>query len=298
MTNWTKEEEKYLIENYSKIDNKTLSKKLNKTLSSIMHKSKRLDVSKPEGYIEAYKKNPLIKYNYNHFTIDDLKKIALKYKTKTEFCIKNKTAHQKARRMGKDVFNDICSHMIDQQFSLPQLIMKFVLNKLFNKEGEYNTRKIIAPYELDLYYKDFNLAFEYDGKKWHKNNLNDSIKNNICKSKNITLIRIKENKKDKPFDDVINQIIDNLEKINKISKNDFTKENILSIELNTENIFSSILNEESINKIISKYIYYKDFRKNENALYMRLKKRRLLHAYTKNLIRDDKDKYKNKNKTL
>ena len=143
-----------------------------------------------------------------------------------------------------------------------------------------------------MYYNDFKLAFEYDGKKWHTENLNDKIKNKLCKLNNITLIRIKENKKDKPYDDVVKQIISNLHIINTVSKKKFIEKYILAIKLDTKKIFSKILDEESIKETISKYVYYKDFRLKENALYMRLKKRRLLDVYTNDLIRDKKDKFK------
>lgn len=292
---WNKEDEEFLIKNYSTMDNKSLSKKLNRTEISLRHKAQKLNLKKTEEYINSYKKNPKIKYNYIDFSLEELKTIALKYKTKTEFSIENKTAYQKARRLGSENFNYICSHMINQNFSLPQLILKFMLNKLLKAQCEYNTRNVITPYELDLYYKRFNLAFEYDGKKWHLNNKNDKIKNDLCKHKNITLIRIIEKNKDNPFEDVLYQIIDNIDIINKATNKQYTEKDVLAIELNNKEIFSEILDEDSIKKTISKYTFYKEFRTKENALYMKLKKRKLLEIYTSKLIRDKKDKYRNKN---
>lgn len=276
------------------MDNKILSIKLNRTEISLRHKAKQLGIQKTKEYIETYKKNPTIKYNYINISFDEIKNIALNYKTKTEFSLGNKTIYQKAKRLGKDKFNEICSHMIDQKFSLPQLIMKFTLNKLLGIKGDYNIRTIISPYELDLYYEDFKLAFEYDGKKWHDENYNDEIKNNLCKEKNITLIRIKEKNKNNPFKDVLNQILENIDVVNSITKYNITRQNIMSINFDYKEMFSEILDEDSIKKTISKYKFYKDFRKNENALYIKLKRRKLLQIYTCTLIRDNKDKYKNK----
>ena len=276
------------------MDNKILSIKLNRTEISLRHKAKQLGIQKTKEYIETYKKNPTIKYNYIDISFDEIKNIALNYKTKTEFSLGNKTIYQKAKRLGKNKFNEICSHMIDQQFSLPQLIMKFTLNKLLGTKGNYNIRTIISPYELDLYYEDFKLAFEYDGKKWHDENYNDEIKNNLCKEKNITLIRIKEKNKNNPFKDVLNQILENIDVVNSITKYNITRQNIMSINFDYKEMFSEILDEDSIKKTISKYKFYKDFRKNENALYIKLKRRKLLQIYTCTLIRDNKDKYKNK----
>ena len=192
---WTPEDEEFLIKNYSTVDNKTLSTQLNRTEISLRHKAKILGIQKSKEYVDGYKRNPKIKYNYIDLSFEELKNIALQYKTKTEFSIGDKSAYQKARRLGKNEFNEICSHMIDQQFSLPQLIMKYILNKLLSENGQYNTRDVISPYELDLYYEKYKLAFEYDGKKWHEDNDNDEIKNDICNKAGITLIRIKEKSK-------------------------------------------------------------------------------------------------------
>jgi len=292
--NWSSKDENFLKKYYPTMDNKTLSIKLNRTEISLRHKAKQLGIQKTKKYIESYKKNPTIKYNYIDISFDEIKNIALNYKTKTEFSLGNKTIYQKAKRLGKDKFNEICSHMIDQKFSLPQLIMKFTLNKLLGIKGDYNIRTIISPYELDLYYEDFKLAFEYDGKKWHDENYNDEIKNNLCKEKNITLIRIKEKNKNNPFKDVLNQILENIDVVNSITKYNITRQNIMSINFDYKEMFSEILDEDSIKKTISKYKFYKDFRKNENALYIKLKRRKLLQIYTCTLIRDNKDKYKNK----
>jgi len=292
--NWSSKDENFLKKHYPIMDNKILSIKLNRTEISLRHKAKQLGIQKTKEYIETYKKNPTIKYNYINISFDEIKNIALNYKTKTEFSLGNKTIYQKAKRLGKDKFNEICSHMIDQKFSLPQLIMKFTLNKLLGTKGNYNIRTIISPYELDLYYEDFKLAFEYDGKKWHDENYNDEIKNNLCKEKNITLIRIKEKNKNNPFKDVLNQILENIDVVNSITKYNITRQNIMSINFDYKEMFSEILDEDSIKKTISKYKFYKDFRKNENALYIKLKRRKLLQIYTCTLIRDNKDKYKNK----
>lgn len=291
---WTPEDEKFLIKHYPTVDNKTLSKQLNRTNMSLVRKAKKLGTQKNKEYIDDYKRNPKIKYNYIDLSFEELKNIALQYKTKTEFSIGDKSAHQKARRLGKNEFNEICSHMIDQQFSLPQLIMKYILNKLLNENGQYNTRDVISPYELDLYYEKYKLAFEYDGKKWHEDNDNDEIKNDICNKSGITLIRIKERNKDNNYQDVSSQIIEYISIINKITNSTIAKEDVLSIEYNGKDIFAEILDEDSIKKIISKYTFYKDFRTNENALYMKLKRRKLLKIYTSELIRDINDKYRNK----
>ena len=62
-----------------------------------------------------------------------------------------------------------------------------------------NQRKIIPPYELDVYIPSKNLAIEYDGIFWHSTNLGEkdpeyhSMKTEMCYKKKITLIHIFEN---------------------------------------------------------------------------------------------------------
>lgn len=69
----------------------------------------------------------------------------------------------------------------------------------------HNDRNILSGKELDLYFPELKLAIEYDGKYWH-NKEKDELKNQLCKSLGIYLIRIDN-------DDFIanrNKIINNL----------------------------------------------------------------------------------------
>lgn len=56
-----------------------------------------------------------------------------------------------------------------------------------------NTRKIIAPYELDIYIPSKQLAIECDGVYWHSQNSDSNyhlLKTELCEAKNIRLIHI------------------------------------------------------------------------------------------------------------
>lgn len=53
-----------------------------------------------------------------------------------------------------------------------------------------NSREIIAPYELDIYLPDLNIAIEFDGEYWHNNSQRTYMKYNLCKKKSIRLIGI------------------------------------------------------------------------------------------------------------
>jgi len=82
------------------------------------------------------------------------------------------------------------------------------------------------------------------------------------------------------------QLICNLNTINNACLSLVTEKNITEIQENDLyiKIKNNILNEENIKKIIDKYIYYSDFRKNEFSLYQKLAKSKLLGEYCKNLI--------------
>lgn len=74
------------------------------------------------------------------------------------------------------------------------MICKYIFDTLIDDECEYNSRRIIKPYELDIYYPSYKLAIEYNGKLWHKNeNDNTNLKIKMCNNLNIHLIIIKEN---------------------------------------------------------------------------------------------------------
>ena len=77
---------------------------------------------------------------------------------------------------------------------IEQILVDKIL-EVYDKEIITHTRKVISPFELDIYLPDINLAIEYNGAYWHslekglsKNyHLDKSI---ICKNKNIRLIHI------------------------------------------------------------------------------------------------------------
>ena len=63
-------------------------------------------------------------------------------------------------------------------------------------EYKLNCRKIISPFELDIYIPEHNLAIEFNGWYWHSDIYKDKYyhqnKTKICNEKDITLIHIHE----------------------------------------------------------------------------------------------------------
>lgn len=279
---WKEEEVEYLMEHYPNNTDNYLSKKLNKSLSSIRNKSRRLSLKKSKLHKSKMisKRNKMVGRD---LTFDKLKEIALKYKTRGEFQLNDPSAYSSARI--SKCLDVICKHMINQSFSTPQLICKYIFDKLVGEECEYNTRKIIKPYELDLYYKNCKLAIEYNGKGWHTNeNDNTDLKIKMCTESGIKLIVIIENNR-RYEEDVKNQIIDNLSIINDVLNKKIKKEDILNIEINSS-VFDGLLDDDYIFEITNRYYRYSDFMKNESSLYQKLRRIKQLDKYTSHMVKN------------
>lgn len=79
------------------------------------------------------------------------------------------------------------------------------INSIFNDIFELNNKKIISPFEIDLYNKDKKLAIEYNGMMFHsfgklekgiiqnKDKDYHLMKTELCEEKNIELLHIMEN---------------------------------------------------------------------------------------------------------
>lgn len=67
--------------------------------------------------------------------------------------------------------------------------------KSIHADSIENDRNQITPLELDIFIPSLNIGIEYDGDYWHSlpnMQKRDILKNNICKHKNIKLIRVLE----------------------------------------------------------------------------------------------------------
>jgi len=88
---------------------------------------------------------------------------------------------------------DIPIHYWHQASSIQQRdVEQFILNS--NTKIETRNRKLIYPYELDIFLQDYNIAIEYCGLYWHsseyKNNNYHKIKYDMCNKLGIRLITI------------------------------------------------------------------------------------------------------------
>jgi hypothetical protein len=214
-------------------------------------------------------------------TYDFVKNEVLKYNTKSELQEKDGSCY--AWLVTNNLVNEFCSHMIPQSFSIPQMMLYQLLRIILPNENiVYNTRKIIKPYELDIYIESKSIGFEYNGKGWHVNNENDKIKINLCKEKNIELFIFIENSR-RYEDDIKNQFNLILNQFNNIFNLDIKKEDINNIDLSI--VYSQLISDDSIKNICNQYNDFSLFRKEQYNLYLKLLKMKKLHEYTLHMKR-------------
>ena len=92
--------------------------------------------------------------------------------------------------------------------SSPELEIKNIINTMYNGKCIENSRSIIPPLELDLYYPEKNVAIEFNGNYWHDENHKSKDyhfnKFKLCKDKNIRLVSIYESDWYNKHDNIIN----------------------------------------------------------------------------------------------
>ena len=125
--------------------------------------------------------------------------------------------------------------------SSPELEIKDIINTMYNGKCIENSRSIIPPLELDLYYPEKNVAIEFNGNYWHDENHKPKDyhfnKFKLCKDKNIRLVSIYEsdwfNKRDNIISLLKNIFIDikiiyarncTISKLDYKTKSDFINE--------------------------------------------------------------------------
>lgn len=268
---WTESEIKNLCELFPNFYTHEIAKKLNRSERSIQMKAKRLKLKKTIEHKSKCiaKRNKMVGRD---LTFEFVKNQALLYKTRGEFQKKDSSCYRVALRSG--YLDEICLHMLKVSYSIPQLIIQEIMNVILNKKCIYNDRKTLKPYELDLYYPDYKLAFEYNGKGWHINNKNDEIKLKKCKELHITLIIIKETSR-KYEEDVKKQLIFNLPVINRIVGKTIGPDEINNIDVS--GVLDQIFTKNHLLELAKSYGSYKKFKSEQPKAYQRLSKLKLLY---------------------
>lgn len=202
-----------------------LSTKYNCSESLLNHISQYYGIRKDPEFKARVKKEILVYRNKNilgrDMSDEVVISIARQYETKQEFHMKDPSAYSYANN--HNIMDKCSSHMVNSYFSIPQLILRDITEHLFKTTCSYNTRKVIKPYEIDVYYEEFKLGFEYDGKGWHQNDQIDKTK--MCKDLGISLITIVENNRNY-LKDIRDQLKNNIDVINKKTKLSITENQI------------------------------------------------------------------------
>jgi very-short-patch-repair endonuclease len=112
---------------------------------------------------------------------------------------------------------------INMKISGSELMILNFIKENYDKEIILNSRKIIKPYELDIYIPDLKLAIEYNGLFWHSDKYKDKNyhlnKTELCEHNDIQLLHIWEDDWVFNQDKVKSIILDKIDANKKIDSN-------------------------------------------------------------------------------
>lgn len=287
-TVWLEYEIEYLKSNYGNLTVKEMVYFLGKTKKSVVRKLRQLKLFKSPSQVQSVlsKANKKNGRDLNHKLVT---RIAKKFNTRHEFCLTDSGAYGYALK--NKIIDEVCKHMVVKKFSIPQLILKDILENILNEKCSYNEKKVIKPLEIDCYFPNFKIGWEYNGARYHTNNIKDKIKIKKCNRLGIKLFVIKEYGKlgsmIKYIDNIKNQLISQLNKINKITKLSINKSQIHSYS--PKIIYPNLLTVEE--KKMCKNKSMTEIKKINIDLFLKIKKYKFYEdRYLK--IKNDLKEYK------
>lgn len=149
---------------------------------------KSINKTKSRQSVELYK---------DKYDIDILSSDSEFYEIKCDKCNEVYCIRKNVIQLRLLYSNELCTHCnpigIANISQTEKSILSFIKD---NYDGVVvdNSKKIISPYELDIYLPDLNLAFEFNGLYWHselyKPNDYHKMKSDLCNEKDIQLIHI------------------------------------------------------------------------------------------------------------
>lgn len=111
-----------------------------------------------------------------------------------QFVSSTDSSYNNRRRLGQEICT-ICNP-IQKGYSAAEKDLLSYVSSIYSGTIVENDRSAIAPYELDIYLPDLNLAIEYNGLYWHsdeqKPNNYHHMKSDLCKEKGVHLIHVFE----------------------------------------------------------------------------------------------------------
>jgi hypothetical protein len=230
----------------------------NKTLRQMQTRSTQLGLKRN---LEA-KRLATVEFNKTKgrdLSPEVLYKIAKQYTTFQEFKSCDESAYTTAL---KQKLLGTYDWLLPSRIHLPETIIKIILEMAYeNKTILCNDRNLIKPYELDVVVLDDLIAFEYDGVNFHdiKESIErDNLKEKLCQEKGITLIRIVEKCKKRPFENIKDVMLSHGLKVDHISEKEVLEKVVKIMRLDLDRIKTEIL---------SKYKTLKSFRENDVTTY-------------------------------
>lgn len=281
--NWTPEEIHYLIElnrTAQTIDDYKVAFP-QYTYAQITAKLYRMKLNKPfDGRANAN----LIrnKCSGRDLTFEYCNNIAKTYNSRSELQREDGSVYQTARR--NKWLDQICSHMSTPIISGPEIIARTIFGALLG-EAVYNTRSIVKPYELDIFYPKFKLAVEVNGDYWHRDNPNDLIKTELCQKLGIIVCYINCTNQ-WTLKDIQSEIINNMHIVNKVCRTTFTVDDITSISIDPSKYIESL---DKLKQICLRYNDYTTFASEQPILKNKLWRKGLLKEFTGHMIRRNKN---------
>ena len=166
-------------------------------------------------------------------------------------------------------------HMIPQNFSMPQIIMRKILEEILHQTCSYNCRSILPnKKELDIYFPKFRIAGEYNGWFWHKDKkMGDESKKEFCEENNIYLLTINEpfnnaySTLDKTVPEIQKNIITHIKRLNEITGLSVEEKDVYDVVIDSRIITEELYGKDTLDNIIDTYDKYSDIKNKHNRLY-------------------------------
>jgi hypothetical protein len=214
---------------------------------------------------------------------ETIKSIALKFNTRQEFYLSDTSAYCCAAKNGW--LDSVCEHMVFKNVSIPQLLLKDILEHILQTKCSFNNRKIIQPLEIDCYFGEYKIGWEYDGKYYH-NDIKDQKKRDACNTVGVTLFNINEkNENYRNYElNIKTQLINQLPTIRSITKLDLTVEDIENYK--PKLIYPNLLTTDEKVRVYNKKL--SEIKLLDEELYKRIEKYKLYENDNLCIIDDKK----------
>ena len=156
--------------------------------------------AKAELVKQKQEKTNLEKYGNKNFLASEEGKIKSRETIQSKYGVdnvqQNSLIKEKTKNTLRAKYGVNCGYLTKRNYKSSKGEKElFAFVKTLKEDSLHNNREEIFPLELDIYIPSLKLAIEYDGDYWHSlpaMKQRDFVKDNICLTKGIKLIRIKE----------------------------------------------------------------------------------------------------------